>query len=731
MFDIDEALDKIISKYGLDEYYPHFQKAKESEKLLETYIGGHRIRKENILFLCNDQMEVNIVTDIARGDELIEAVLYKKINQDFPWNKYVKIYIMSYEKYSEMSAFLKEKKVGFVWIYDIFKENNYDWDREFYKKHLNNYLENFVVWNDIGWRNLVQMELYNCQQNCKKVKDERIKDEELKKCLYLSLYMRNFKKANYYFSKLEKKDVRIKNANREIKKLLEEIKNRVRQNREKNIVVYWMDAVCYEDSKDMQYLQKKIKESVNFENAFTTTPYTTSTMKSMFLGKYLVDDKAYKINKIDVDDSKILTLLKEQGYNIQYISGLRKMFPYECCTSKRLEIYDACSVVLWDLLNNMINQKNKTFYVAHILSEGHYPFLSSRMTRKSLSFNEMRYIQGLNEIDEQLEFYDQFLNEETYCIYMSDHGGANFSTRFHIIFSVYNKYLESKVIKDMFSIIDFGKTINQIIQMSYINENELKREYVRIQDVDWYNSETIWKRMINKVTPNISMIGYKGVITSKEIYIRFRNDHEWYALRDGVKEEPALWNKKTYLNNEMKRLREFVGEYPIDIIDDEKFKYSKYMYKLVEKYDNYAREYKKRYMKIICKELDKYPTNSVAIRMGGDHSMNLYNLLNEEYKDKISCFIDNNKKCICKKYGKPIVTLDELPKGNIQAIILSSYDHLKTLRKEVKQYTENIDVIDIYVLLEKNGIYCTQNFYMDIKLKDEDYDVGFPFEDFE
>ena len=137
----------------------------------------------------------------------------------------------------------------------------------------------------------------------------------------------------------------------------------------------------------------------------------------------------------------------------------------------------------------------------------------------------------------------------------------------------------------------------------------------------------------------------------------------------------------------------------------------------------------KEYINIICSKLDKYPQNSVAIRMGGEHSMNLYARLSDKYKDKIVCFIDSNKMCVCAKYGLPIIRIDELKKENIQAVILSSYDHRAMLRSEAEEYSKDIDVIDIYSVLEENDILCTDNFYMNINLKDEDYDVGFPFEE--
>ena len=129
--------------------------------------------------------------------------------------------------------------------------------------------------------------------------------------------------------------------------------------------------------------------------------------------------------------------------------------------------------------------------------------------------------------------------------------------------------------------------------------------------------------------------------------------------------------------------------------------------------------------------MKKYPKGTIALRMGGNHSAELYNRLQDEYKEKIGFIIDSNKECICKKYGMPVLTLEEAANTKIKAIVLSSYNHLDMLRKETITYPNEIEIIDIYKELEEKGIYCKDTFYVDAQMKDEDYEVGFPFEDLE
>ena len=210
--------------------------------------------------------------------------------------------------------------------------------------------------------------------------------------------MRNFALADLYFQKLKKVDLRFEKSNEEINDLLYKIKEIINKKQNKDIVLYWMDAIPYEDCGDMHYVQEQMRKSVVFENAFTSTPYTFATFKNMFLGKYIVDDRAYQIRNINISDSETLTLLKEQGYNIKSISGYMRWLNYEYCSVKRHELLDSCSIILWDLLNNLVNEERKTFYIVHMLVEGHYPFLSSQMSQDSIKNNRLRYIQGRNWI---------------------------------------------------------------------------------------------------------------------------------------------------------------------------------------------------------------------------------------------------------------------------------------------------------------------------------------------
>lgn len=175
----------------------------------------------------------------------------------------------------------------------------------------------------------------------------------------------------------------------------------------------------------------------------------------------------------------------------------------------------------------------------------------------------------------------------------------------------------------------------------------------------------------------------------------------------------------------LSKYRELTGEYPVEIESDERFRYSQYMFKIYDR----QRKYVYQRMKLIDSLFEKFPKHSVAIRTGGEHSAKLYESLSRESREKIGYFIDSNTECLCKKFGLPILVLEEIQQYDVNAIVLSSFVFLEELRKEAKNYVENIEVVDIYKQLELNGMSVKKNFFIDVDMPEEEWEVGYPFDE--
>lgn len=95
------------------------------------------------------------------------------------------------------------------------------------------------------------------------------------------------------------------------------------------------------------------------------------------------------------------------------------------------------------------------------------------------------------------------------------------------------------------------------------------------------------------------------------------------------------------------KYRELTGEYPKKMIENEKFQYTRYLYKLyynILKHNNMQMR-----IDMINQMLKDYPVKSVAIRMGGvTSSVFYYNLSEERYGDLLTLIKNAYAvSCIC------------------------------------------------------------------------------------
>ena len=734
VFNITEELNQLIFKYNIDKYYPQYRKKYKAEKILESILNKVVHNREKTILVSNDKVVLDIVKKVrVFSDEYIDV---KHITglielEKIIWDNYTNIYILSLRETEKYGKWLRMHNKKYKWIYDVFEVEGLFFENEFYKI-LNDCQGE---WFDVPYfgkeflRDNWALEFYFQKMKYEYSTDEQIKIIALEKSFFLSIIMKNFVCAEKVLSSLGGNEIYV-DFWKELQELLGKIKNALAKRKQKDIVWYWMDALSYEKSDGMPYLKEIMSRSTVFENAFTITPYTLPTLRNIFCKKRQVDDKAYKISSVNEDNSELLRFLSYKGYDFRCISGYMPCFEVSKVSNNHHSVFDSSSQIIWDVLENMIDNSNSMVILAHILSETHSPNLTIELNDRVIEDMKVRRELAKKELDVQLEYYDDFFNENTYRIYMSDHGDNQISTKFHIHWNVYNKNIVPRKVKGLISTLDLSKVLENIIEDKDIEDEIVYEDYIELQDLDRYGKHLIGDMIKKHEPPNILVFGYNGVVTQKYMYLKYRNGNEWLAERGNVKYEPSLMgfaNEANIIIDEslLAELRNKAGIFFEDEEIREKCKYSAYLYKL---YDNYLRRCKEN-MNIIYEVMKNYPKGTIALRMGGEHSAELYSRLEDEYKEKIGYIIDNNKECMCKKYGVPILTLEEAIHMNIKAIVLSSYMHIDMLRNEASAYPSDIAIIDIYNELEKRGICCKNNFYVDVQMTDEDYDVGFPFED--
>ncbi len=741
--DIDETLNDIIFKYQLDYYYPHFRNMYEAKKILSSIVADIEQNHKRVIFIGDDQTGIDFVQHIVREYDDIHFCAY---NRDDPslhklnrvdWNVYDCIYLISFYGTGYIERWFVTHHIKYEWIYDVFERNGIIMQEEFFCFGKEDLLGQVMKYKRKckGRTETIQCELYRQRSKYERAQNVQTRSIALKKCLFLTLYMRDFLEAEKYILLLEKEDGKYHQAWEEIQELLESVRKSISGKERKDIVLYWLDALPSGDEEDMPYLSNIMENSVVFENAIPHTGYTHSVMWAMFLGKKAVDDKAYLTKKVTRENSVVIRLLEEQGYEIKIYSGIFfDDFPSKYLSDRfYLDIYTPGSLVLWDMICNMMQESKRTFYLVHIM-DTHDPYLCGGVCHDIFStrFNlSEQYALARQETDERLAFYDAFINQDAFRVYMSDHGKNPQGNRFHALFNVYHKLIEPRRIEGIFSFLDFNVVLRQIVADGTIRESEFIKEYAEIACMDRYSREDIECVMRQKQDLSQYFFGAKGIVDKEHIYLHYKTGKEWLQRRDSI----PICNPLLFYDCEddvcdtelLPRYRELAGEYPADAIEDEKFKYSKYLYVLYNnlvKRNNIAE-------RIACINalLKDFPDRSVAVRMGGNHSVALYYVLSKENKKKIWGFIDNQKECMCSAFQLPIVGIDEMEElgsRGVKTVILSSYVNLKALREESRARYKNMDILDIYDYFEKNDIWCKGCFY-EIKGTDSDYDIGFPY----
>ncbi len=106
----------------------------------------------------------------------------------------------------------------------------------------------------------------------------------------------------------------------------------------------------------------------------------------------------------------------------------------------------------------------------------------------------------------------------------------------------------------------------------------------------------------------------------------------------------------------------------------------------------------------------------IAIWGGGKHTCYFYRFLRQENKDKIAYIIDNNVKMHSDPYGfgKTYIGKNENVFGNIDTIIVSSFDQRFHIIEEIEALGTKAGIIDVYDELKRADIDIKIPFFFDV-----------------
>lgn len=734
ILDIDKRLNDIIFEYGLDCDYPNYHRGVMAEQYIKNLMVEFRAMNKKVLCFATKGEDIDYFSFLDKhvgGNidfKLFDKCSFDKIN----FTEYDEVYAISLQ-YAYIVYMCRNKGIVCRSIYLDMKRQGLTFEQECYRI-CNPFYEDFT--GEFSGRKYVegiQIEHFLLKQY---LTDDCPAEEKffyLKNIYFLSLCMKDFLNASKYISQIIELDIgdNCKTAYtkswQEIQDLLNQIRELLKNRNKEDIIMNWLDAVGYKESDNMPFLNRCRKWGINFTNAFTVMPYTHETYKTIFKGMLPLSDY---FNMEKISDSKLIKDIEKCGYRFKIVSGYMNWFEEAYESEVWHNCGASCSEILWDMLSCLVNMEEPAFLLGHLLMEGHDPNIYSDMISSDFANVKNRRYNARLQMDKQLEYYADLLPSESMTIYMSDHGlELNLLDRVHTNLIITGRKIRNRDIEKMFSYVKFSDMVLQLLQKGTIVEEKLTDDYVRLEYMDLYNGKLIYNIISQKQRLNIfPNLGFQGIITKEYIYANYnigkevllRRDNiimtgvDYFTLEDEIDEEELL-----------PYFRSMIGD-TTKVYEDKRFKYSKYLRKVYENYRNMP--HKKQ--DLLNELFGTFENHSVALRVGGQHTVGMWRMLSEDNRKKINCIIDRNQGCIASVLGYPVVeSVDDVNFDDVKVCIPSSYIFRKELLLEMKDYP--VYVIDLYDYMKEHGMDFKTEIYKCETLPEKVYDVGFPFEEFE
>ncbi|MBZ0312903.1 hypothetical protein K7185_10495 [Clostridium butyricum] len=465
-------------------------------------------------------------------------------------------------------------QVKVIDIYEVLRENGIDLSGAFYRYKSGSYEIALKFYKDY----LKSITLEEKQKNLYNY---------IVSCLEMKNFPLFFKYAEVFIKNKYKNWSLIEQSVNEMKKLLEDIKILISKRKQKDIFIYWTDAVQQKYLKYMPYILKRKKESISFENTYSITPYTHQVMRAMFAKLKPIDDYEQSKTLLSEKNSIVIKYLLEFDYDIKHI-GHDGYINFSMESIYRIDYRAdvAVSLILWEAIKEMLKNEKPVFYIIHVAGETHAPCLSAELKEwigdtSIVDIPEQQISCSYAAVSNLLEFYDEIIRSDNmYKIYMSDHGN-HFEipqwywaqNKIKPYFYIYNSKIKAKEYYDIFSYNNFYEVIKWILDPQKNKLENSFSEYSCIQDVDIYN-KTLVEFFISKNIKEYAM-SYRGVVTVSDKYILRSDGKEFYYTIDENFEEI----ESTCEYNRLNYLRSLAGNKFIDIDTDNRFEYSRLLYK--------------------------------------------------------------------------------------------------------------------------------------------------------
>lgn len=724
---ITEQLNKLIVQFGLDQEDPHFQKYLTALELIKKFCCDYS--NENGLVIVGGS-EDDIRYSKVHFDS-IEKIQFRlvDVNQlaEQSFSEGVLAVLVSHDFNPEIACRLAALGIKYIDLYDYFAENGLFMDRAYYK------VFSYPRWNPATFKqteqyiflDLKRMVFYQLKKY-RSTGSRVVKQTLLRKIVFAFLWMKDFISAEKYIAEYISAGYegheRYSDFWSELKKLLADVKRRLSERRSKDTLIFCLDAIGYNVQDDLPFLKSIQDTCIVFENMFTVTPFTVPTFKTIFCRKNAVDDRSYELPFIDGANSPFLEYLETNKYKFLYFGPVYGHFApkYQSRLNKGWD--EAGSYIFWSALEQLLLSEQPAVFLIHEKSESHLPyrcadfdgerFITEADMEAPQEDQDLQMRAAYCWLNQQLEFYMDLLPQKSTKIFMSDHGRGGVG-RCHTVFQVQGQSISPYREHGLYSYIDLSEIFRCLLEERPEDIQKYRRPYVKIQDVDFYNPYVLSQRI---KTHNIgSLASYHGIITLDSQYIRDRMGNESLHLFHSVNRERG----EELINFS----RKMCGSDYIDLDKDEKFEYSRYLYKVYDRYFARAGAFEEIKRKTISALIPPDDQNVWALRSGNESAIRLLLRLSPPQRSKIHYVIDTNPDCPAGKLGYQVLSLDEVKNYSIDKILLHSFEWRTFFKAE--QLATDAEIIDLYDCFEQNGAFCSSDFFS-YQLIDSDFDVDFP-----
>jgi len=731
--DINQLLNEIIYKYELDHCFPAYRKRLQADQYVRQWMRSVSEAGSRILCIANDLDDIkyfSLISDRMHCHADFVKFTEKKMAA-VNFSEYDQVYIISFWG-GDILHYCSQENIKCQNLYTDMQKQGLFFEQSCYR-FLDSGKPSFSQSKSFSYLEGLQIEYYLQKKELQMDETDEDRLFHLRKMFFLMVCMRDFIGAEQCACQIEEINPtdNCVESWAEIKKLLMLTRQKLKERRQKDIILFWMDDVGYYTASGMPFLDKFRQNGIDFKNAFTCMAYTEDTCRTMFCGARPLEDQAFNIHHISRENSPLLDELCKRGYDVKISSGdhFFDMFPADYRTERSRDAGDPGSVLMWDMVDCLLNAKKPIFGICHMTMEGHPPYFYTDMEDEDFLSLAERNAHALTALDAQLEYYVEMFHENSVRILMSDHGdGINPFMRTHAIMAIQHKDISPRCIQGMFPYENFETLVLKLLDHAEIDET-ITAEYAKIENYDRYNGKEI-AEIVSKKLP-ISLMwhsGYQGFATTENYYIKFNTGDEFLLDRKNKLSATQAAFALNIGQPSLDKLQYFRG-----LLYDASDMYSsagalKYTKYIAQIFNNH-RKTPERQNEVIQQFFSQFEDDSVALRIGGELAVSLCSLLSDESKKKIHCIIDKNKECYASVLGYPVYSLDEMDFSAIRHIVPSSYQYREMLKKEQERYRDRVEVCDIYEFLQEKGYSGLQTINGYEFPPKECYDVNFPFND--